>query len=126
MSILTTQSESVGEEHYPDKNAARIQTAIAALAEMEKQLDDLSSQVSDMKRKLQQFAESESDRAKNEIIEQAKKEAEQRLASVRSAANDEAQKIIEKGESDTESLRARVSSRLPEAVNVIVKAVQSF
>ena len=124
---LTVQAntEKRSDERFPDKNTARIQNAISALSDMEKELDDLSSQVSEMKRKLGHFAESEADSARNEILDRVRKEAEQKLEAVRASANSEASSIVKKGETDTESLRRKISERLSDAIDLIVRTVSS-
>ena len=93
---------------------------------METGLDELSSQVSDMKRKITAFAESESEKTKAEIVEEANREAQQQLEEVRRSAQMEADHIISKGSADLESFRSRMMGRIPAAVDVIVNAVQSF
>ena len=127
---MATESKTIMEklpptEHYPDKNASQIQQAVSALASMEGKLDDLSSQVADMKRKLLVFAETEAEKAKTEILETVSKEAQDALESVRQSAQNEADGIISKGSSETEALRKRISGKITVAVDIIVKAVQS-
>ena len=124
MELADQQPEKPGGKPS-DKNAARIQNAISVLAVMEKQLDDLSAEVADMKRKLQLYAETEADLAKAEILDSARREADEKLNSVRASAREEADKIIQRGNSDTERLRSKVSGSLPSAVDLIVKTVLS-
>jgi len=112
-------------EHYPDKSAAKIQNAITVLSEMESKLTELSGQVSDMKRRLQSFAESESEKAKSDVIEKANAEAQQALDQLRQSAQKEADVIVAKGTSDSNVLRAKISGKVPQAVDLIVAAVQS-
>ena len=123
---MTTDSTQTMEEHYPDSNASKIQSAISVLSQMETALDDLSNQVSDMKRRLSSFAESESEKSKGEILDQANKEAQQQLEDVRRAAQLDADHIIAKGSTDLEAFRARMKGRVSAAVDIIVNAVQSF
>lgn len=123
MTVETSQSRA--EEHYPDKNAERIQNAISILSEMEAKLDELGSQVSEMKRKLVIYAESEADAAKAVLIDQAKKEADSLIEKVRRDAMKEAETIARKGDSEMEALRKRVAASVSKAVELIVKAVQS-
>ncbi|MDG6995369.1 MAG: hypothetical protein JRN52_05555 [Nitrososphaerota archaeon] len=123
MAVETSQSGQV--EHFPDKNAEKIQNAIAILSDMESKLDELGSQVSEMKRKLIVYAETEGEATKSEIIEQAKKEAESATDSVKKAAAKEAEAIAKKGESETEALRKRIEMSISQAVDLIVSAVQS-
>ena len=123
LAVETSQSGQA--EHFPDKNAEKIQNAIAILSDMESKLDELGSQVSEMKRKLVVYAETEGEATKSEIIEQAKKEAEYAIDSVKKAAAKEAEAIAKKGESETEALRKRVAMSLSQAVELIVSAVQS-
>jgi vacuolar-type H+-ATPase subunit H len=123
---MTTQaSPQAREEHYRDANAAKIQGTISVLAAMESQLDELASQVAEMKRKLHQSAEAEAEKAKSEILDSARKEADDKLETVRAAAKLEADKIVSKGDSDAQALRSRVSKNLPDAVDLIVKTVLS-
>ena len=112
-------------EHYPDKNASKIQNAISVLSEMETQLNELSGQVSEMKRRLLAFADTESEKAKAEAIDQANSEAQQAMEQVRQSAQKEADAIIAKGTSESNALRSRMSSKVPQAVDVIVSAVLS-
>jgi len=125
---MTIQSseEKKKEDHYPDSNASKIQNAISVLSEMETKLDELSNQVSDMKRKLLNFAESESDKSKSEVIEEANREAREALEAVRRSAQMEANSIIAKGSSDMEALRSKISGKVSGAVDIVVSSVQSF
>jgi len=112
-------------EHYPDKRASQIQLAVSMLSEMEGKLDELNSQVTDMKRRLSIFAETQADQAKTEIIEDANREAQAALESVRQSAQSEADDIVSKGSTETEVLRKRISGKLSSAVDIVVRAVQS-
>jgi vacuolar-type H+-ATPase subunit H len=118
---MTTQAE----EHYPDKQSAKIQSAIASLADMESRLDELNNQVADMKRRLVSFAETQAEQAKAEIIEKASQEAQTAMDAVRNAAQSEADAIVAKGSSDTEALRRKIGGKIDQAVDIIVKSVQS-
>jgi vacuolar-type H+-ATPase subunit H len=93
---------------------------------METALDELSNQVSDMKRRITSFAESESERTKAEVVDQANGEAQQQLEDVRRSARMDADHIIAKGKADLEVFRAKMQERVSAAVDIIVKAVQSF
>jgi vacuolar-type H+-ATPase subunit H len=125
---MTSQASEVKskEERYPDNNASKIQSAISVLSEMETKLDELSNQVSDMKRKLLNFAETESEKTKSEVIETANREAQEALEAVRRSAQMDADSIIAKGSSDIEVLRSKISGKVSSAADVIVDAVQSF
>ncbi len=111
-------------EHYPDSNSAKIQKAIASLSAMESSLDELNSQVNEMKRRLVVFAEAQSEQAKAEIIDRANKEAATVLDAVRESAQKEADEIISRGSEQVEALRKSIGSKLPQAVSMIVDAVQ--
>ena len=125
MTAQTSQENRI-EEHYPDSNASKIQTAISVLSQMEAGLDDLSSQVSDMKRKLTSFAETEANRAKSEVIDEANREALELLEGVRRSAQTEADSIVSKGSADLEVFRAKMVRKVSAAADIIVNAVQSF
>ncbi len=127
VNAMTAQasSQTKDPEHYPDANAAKIQNAIAVLSEMESKMDELSSQVSEMKRKLVFFAESEAEETKNQIVDSARKEADQAIEAVRMAANKDAEEIRRKGDTEAGALRRRVASKLSKAVELVVNAVES-
>ena len=122
---VQTGEEKRKEEHFPDSNASKIQSAISVLSEMETKLDELSNQVSDMKRKLLNFAESESEKTKSEVIEEANREAQEALEAIRRSAQIDADSIIAKGSSDLNSLRSKISGKVSAAVDIIVEAVKS-
>jgi len=122
---VEAKTKTQGTEHYSDANASKIQNAITVLSEMETRLDDLTSQVADLKRKLLNFAETESEKAKAEVIEQASKEAQDALDLARDSAQKEASSIVAKGTADTNELRAKITGKVSEAVNIIVSSVQS-
>ena len=122
---MAVEAKTKTEEHYQDKNALQIQNAISVLSEMETRLDDLTTQLADMKRKLLNFAETDSEKAKAEVIEQANSEAQHALDQTRQAAEKEASSIIAKGNSDTNELRAKIAGKVSEAVDIIVNSVQS-
>jgi len=119
------QQEKHDVERYPDKNASKIQNAISILSDMETKLGGLSGQVSDMKKKLLNFAETESEKAKAEVIEQANKEAQDAMEQVRQSAQKDADAIITRGMAETNQLRARISAKVSDAVEIIVEALQS-
>jgi vacuolar-type H+-ATPase subunit H len=122
---VEAKTKTQGPEHYPDMNATKIQNAITILSQMETNLDDLTTQVADLKKKLLNFAEAESEKAKAEVIDQANKEAEDALDQARESAQNEASLIVAKGTSDTNELRAKITGKVSEAVNIIVGSVQS-
>ncbi len=107
MAVEAKQQEKQTSEHYPDKNASKIQNAINVLSEMETKLGDLSGQVADMKRKLLSFAETESEKAKAEIIDQANKEAQDAIDQLRQSAQKEADGIVAKGIAETNELEGQ-------------------
>ncbi len=125
MEAETKQQDEKNVERYPDKNASQIQTAISVLSDMETGLSGIADQVSDMKRKMLNFAETESEKAKADIIEEANREAQEALEQLRKSAQQEADAIVAKGTEDSKELRAKISSRVSGAVDVIVSAVQS-
>jgi vacuolar-type H+-ATPase subunit H len=122
---VETKQQRQDAEHYPDKNASKIQTAISVLSDMETKLNELSGSISDMKRRLQTFAETESDKAMAEVVEQANKEAQSALEQVRQAAQREADAIVAKGMQETDELKTKISAKVLGAVDMIVKAVQT-
>jgi vacuolar-type H+-ATPase subunit H len=113
-------------EHYPDKNASKIQTAISVLSDMESKLDSLSESVADLKRRLQAFSETESEKAKTEVIDEANKEAQAALEQVKLSAQKEADAIVSKGMVETDELKKKISVKVPDAVDMIVKSVQTI
>ncbi len=121
-----TSKENRIEEHYPDSNASKIQTAISVLSQMETGLDDLSSQVTEMKRKLTSFAAVEAEKAKSEVIDEANREARDQLEAVRRSAQMEADAIVSKGSANLEVFRAKMVRKVSAAADIIVNAVQSF
>ncbi|MDA4130390.1 MAG: hypothetical protein OK457_06430 [Thaumarchaeota archaeon] len=124
---MTTQTpEESRPAHFPDSNAAKIQTAISTLSEMEKGLDELNDQVAEMKRRLLSFAESESEKAKSSVIDEASREAQEEMEKVRRSAQMEADSIVAKGSSELEVLRSKIRGKVSDAVEIIVSAVQSF
>ncbi len=126
MAVETKQQQEKHDvERYPDKNASKIQNAISILSDMETKLGGLSGQVSDMKKKLLNFAETESEKAKAEVIEQANKEAQDAMEQVRQSAQKDADAIITRGMAETNQLRARISAKVSDAVEIIVEALQS-
>ncbi|HXQ92984.1 MAG TPA: hypothetical protein VN739_08260 [Nitrososphaerales archaeon] len=125
MLAVEAKTKTQGGEHYTDASASKIQNAITVLSEMETRLDDLTSQVADLKRKLLNFAETESEKAKAEVIEQANKEAQDALDLARESAQKEASSIVTKGTADTNELRAKITGKVSDAVNIIVSSVQS-
>lgn len=122
---VETRQEKQNAGHYQDANAAKIQNAITVLSDMESRIGDLSGQVSDMKRRLLAFAETESEKAKIEVIDQANKEAQAALEQLRRSAQKEADGIVAKGMNETNDLKAKISGKVAKAVDIIVDAVQT-
>jgi vacuolar-type H+-ATPase subunit H len=122
--MANTQAQtSRGEKSPRSAYDSSIQEAVEYIASMEKQIDELSGQVADMKKKLKAYAEDISERAKSEVVEAANKESEEYLRGVRASSEAEAKNIVSRGDLDSEALRKRVSGKIPRAVDVIVQAV---
>jgi vacuolar-type H+-ATPase subunit H len=90
---------------------------------MEKELDEVKSRISDMKRILQTVAIEEAEKAKAVALEQANTLAQEKMAKVRTDAEKEAAEIVSKSKSTFQSLKERIDEKFEQAVQKVVKAV---
>ena len=105
------------------QTTSKIQEAISTLSEMEKELDEVKSRISDMKHILQTAAIEEAEKARVVALEQANTLAQEKMAKVRTDAEKEAAEIVSKSKSTFQSLKERIDEKFEQAVQKVVKVV---
>jgi vacuolar-type H+-ATPase subunit H len=101
----------------------KIRDAMSILSDMERELDQLDSQVTEIKRLLINAALKEADKASTSSIEEAKKVVQETLVKVHSEADREATEIIAKREEMINFLNNKIDENFEQAVKKVVLAV---
>ena len=94
-----------------------------ALYELESELDKVKARVKDMKKELIYFTQEEAIRAKNEALDEVKKQIEDELAKAKANAEKEVEDMLAKSEEKMKELKAKVKKVYDEAIDLVLKTV---
>ncbi len=98
-----------------------IEEAVKALAEFEAELERIKSEASEAKKRLLKTATDEAERAKLAAVAKAQRIADERLKVAKREAEKEAESIARKGEASLNELKATISRRKAEAVELAMR-----
>ena len=104
------------------ENTSRVEEAISILSRIEKELDQITVRVSDMKKMLVNSAKEESEKAKVEVLTEVAKLAQKSLTEIEAEAKKEAEKILAQSEEELKSLRTKIDKSFQKAVSLVMKA----
>jgi len=98
-----------------------IENAIKALSEFEAELERIRFQVSEAKKRLVNTAAEEGEVAKKEALASAQSISDERVRAAMQEAQREAESITRKGEDSLKRLKATISKRKNEAIELAVR-----
>ena len=101
----------------------KVHGIIKALTELEEKIESLNTKVADMKKNLNQKANSEIDSLMAKTRDMATKEAEVIINDARQKANAESQKILQEAERKLVELKSKIDSNFDDAVTFVVLTV---
>jgi V/A-type H+-transporting ATPase subunit G/H len=100
-----------------------VSNIMKALNELEEKIDSLNTKVADMKKSLNQKANSEIDKIMEKTREIATKEAEVIINESREKANAQSQSITQEGDGKITELQSKIDATFDDAVKLVVSTV---
>ena len=100
-----------------------VSNIMKALNELEEKIDSLNTKVADMKKNLNQKANSEIDHIMEKTREMATKEAETIINEAREKANSQSQSISQDAEGKLSELQSKIDASFDDAVKHVVSTV---
>ncbi|HET6517519.1 MAG TPA: hypothetical protein VFG25_04785 [Nitrosopumilaceae archaeon] len=100
-----------------------VSNIMKALNDLEKKIDSLNTKVADMKKNLNQKANSEINNIMEKTREMATKEAESIINEAREKANAQSQSIIQEAEGRLTELQSKIDASFDDAVKHVVSTV---
>jgi F0F1-type ATP synthase membrane subunit b/b' len=119
---LAKEKTTHAEITRPTSNSA-VETIVAALSELEGDIDGLYVRVEEMKKRLMAHSNEEVEKLKQQVIAMANEEAKQIVDRARAEAEAESEKIGEMGRANIANLKKNVNSSFDAAVDSIVKTI---
>lgn len=121
----TKSKEVVVTKEIPASTAApeKVQVIIKALSGLESNIDSLNGKLADIKKELNQRAQSEIDKLQEQVIQMATKEAEITISESRENAKSESQRILTAGDVNLKDVQNKIDAKFNEAVDYVVSTV---
>ena len=101
----------------------KVDKIIGALNNLESNIDSLNESLGDMKKQLNQKAQKEINRLRDQITQIATKEAEIIISEAREKAKSESQRILTAGDLNLKDVQNKIDSKFNEAVDHVVSTV---
>jgi len=96
---------------------------IKALSGLESDIDSLNENLADMKKQLNQKAEKEIDKLREQVIQMATKEAGVIISEAKEKAKSESQRILTTGDLNLKDVQNKIDTKFNEAVDLVVSTV---
>ena len=106
----------------PTSNSA-VETIVAALSELEGDIDGMYVRVEEMKKRLMAHSNEEVEKLKQQVIAMANEDAKQIVDRAKAEAEAESEKIAEAGRATLANLKKNINSSFDAAVDNIVKTI---
>jgi vacuolar-type H+-ATPase subunit H len=100
-----------------------VEKIITALSELEKDIENLSFKVQDMKKRIMTNSDKEISQLREKIIEIAKTESEKIISAAKLEAEEKSQKITEQAETNLTKLRENTKLSFDKSVKLVVDSV---
>lgn len=100
-----------------------VETIVAALSELEGDIDVLYVRVEEMKKRIMAHSNEEVEKLKQQVIAIANEEAKNIVESARAEAESEAEKIGELGRAHVANLKKNINSSFDASVDSIIRTV---
>jgi len=107
----------------PPASLSGVETIVAALSELENDIDGLYIQAEEMKKRIMAHSNDEVEKLKQQIITLANEEAKRIVDSAKVEADSESEKIAELGRASVARIKKNIDSSFDRAVDSIVRAV---
>ena len=118
-------SDSKGTKQVASTTAApsKVDGIIKALSGLESDIDSLNQNLAEMKKELNQKAQHEIDRLKEQVVQMATKEAESIISQAREKAQAEGQRISTAGDVNLKDVQDKIDANFNKAVDNVVSTV---
>lgn len=107
----------------PPTSHSAVETIVAALTELEGDIDGLYVHVEEMKKRIMAHSNEEVEKLKQQVIAMANEEAKKIVDSARAEAEAESEKIGELGRANVANLKKNINTSFDAAVDSIVRTV---
>jgi vacuolar-type H+-ATPase subunit H len=106
-----------------DQKRSSVDLIINALAELEKDVDNLTFKVEEMKKRIVIYSNEEIEKLKQQIIAIANEEARKIIDIAKAEAEDESSKIVKEADTSLSGIKKNIDSSYNRAVDSIVRMV---
>ena len=107
----------------PPTSHSAVETIVAALTELESDIDRLYVRVEEMKKRIMAHSNEEVEKLKQQVIAMANDEAKKIVDSARAEAESESEKIAELGRANVANLKKNINASFDAAVDSIVRTI---
>lgn len=105
------------------QKTSSVEGIINALAELEKDIDNVNSKAVEMEKRLMVYSDEETEKLNQQIIALAGNEAKKIVDAPKAEADREASLIVEEGEREIARIKKNIDSSFNKAVDTVVKMV---
>jgi V/A-type H+/Na+-transporting ATPase subunit G/H len=106
-----------------EQKTSSVEGIINALAELEKDIDNVNSKAVEMEKRLMVYSDEEIEKLNQQIIALAGNEAKKIVDAAKTEADREASLIVEEGEREIARIKKNIDSSFNKAVDTVVKMV---
>jgi len=106
-----------------ERKASSVEHIIAALSELESDVDNLNSRVEEMKKRIMVYSNEEIDRLKQQIISIANDEAKKIIYSAKTEAEAESSVILEESDKTLGNIKKNIDDSYNKAVKGIIQII---
>ncbi len=107
----------------PAASLSEVETIVAALSQLENDIDALYVHAEEMRKRIMAHSNEEIEKLKQQIITLANEEAKRIVDSAKQEADAESEKIAELGRANVAGIKKNINSSFDRAVDSIVKTV---
>ncbi len=100
-----------------------VESIVGALAELESEIDSMSTRVDEMKKRLLAHSNEEVDKLKQQIISMANEEAQRIVEAAKTEAELESEQIMRDADRNLAAIKKNIDTSFDKAVESIVKTV---
>jgi V/A-type H+-transporting ATPase subunit G/H len=108
---------------HPPASLSGVETIVAALSQLENDIDGLYIRAEEMKKRMMAHSNEEVEKLKQQIIALANEEAKKIVDSAKAEADSESEKIAELGRASVAGIKKNINSSFDRAVDSIVRTV---
>jgi vacuolar-type H+-ATPase subunit H len=109
--------------HFGTTSLSAVERIVAALSELENDIDGLYTRTEEMKRRIMAHSNEEIEKLRQQVIALANEDAKQIVNDAKAEADAESEKIAESGRVSIANIKKNINSSFDRAVDNIVKTV---